>query len=231
MWKKYFKRFLVFSLVLVFTFALTVPASAAGHVSSMPGYIFLVEETFSESSFVADGDNYKVPAFTPSYKLEEADICLVSFSGQNVELPWFAYSSDQYELLYCIGNVSLIDPVQPDNGYGFFFALYKGDKTKSFFVCSADFFHDYVEGTGDAGFSISFSVPDDSAMTFLDKLFSAFSDIGNWLRAQLDLIISLFWNAEAVQLTFFGVLSLISLGFSVVLLLIKVILNFLHFRS
>ena len=231
MWKKFFNRFLIFSLTLVFTFVLSVPAFAAGGVYPMPGYTFLFEETFPESSFVADGDNYKVPAFTASYKLEKSDACIVSFCGQNVELPWFGYSSDQYSLLYCIGNVSLIDPTQSDNGHGFFLALDKSDRSKCFFVCSSEFYHNFVEGTGSEGFSISVSVLDESGMTFLEKLLAIFSDIGEWLRSQVDFIINMFWDSATSQLTFFGVLSLISLGFSLALLLVKVILNFLNFRG
>lgn len=231
MWIKFSKRFLVTALILVFTLTLSVPAFAAGEFYPMPGYVFAVSETFAESSFVKDGSNYKIPAFTPSYKMDKADSCVVSFCGQNIELEWFGYSSNQFSMLYCIGNASLIDDTMPDTGHGFFLALYQGNKENSFFVCSADFYRDYIQGTGDAGFTISVSVPDTDGLSFLTKMFSAFSDVGEWLRDQIGVLIRLFWDSATNQLTFAGVLSLISLGFGVVLLLIKVILNFLHFRS
>lgn len=231
MWIKFSKRFLVTVLILVFTLSLSVPAFAAGEMYPMPGYVFAVNHTFPESSFVEDGSCYKVPAFTPSYKLENADSCLVSFCGQSLKLDWFGYSSDQYEMLYCIGNASLIDASMTDTGHGFFLALYPGNKSNCFFVCSAEFYRDYIQGTGDKGFTISVSVPEPFTESFLDSLFSIFADVGEWLRSQVEFIISIFWNAAAGEFTFFGVLSLISLGFGVVLLLIKVLLNFLHFRS
>ena len=170
------RRFLAVALCVLFVTCLACPAFAAGELYPMPGYVFAVSHTFPESSFVQDGNNYKVPAFTPSYKLEHDNSCVVTFCGQSIRLAWSGYSSEVYEMLYCIGNTSLIDASMPDTGHGFFLALYPGHKDQCFFVCTADFYRDYIEGTGDAGFTISFSVPERLTVpSLMDNIKSVFT--------------------------------------------------------
>lgn len=65
----------------------------------------------------------------------------------------------------------------------------------------------------------------------LTAIFAIFGDVGDWIVEMLGSITSLFWNATDNSLTFLGVLSLISLGISVIFLMIRVVQNFLHFRG
>ena len=65
----------------------------------------------------------------------------------------------------------------------------------------------------------------------ITAIFAVFGDVGAWIIEQLGLIPELFWNSTESSLTFLGVLSLISLGISVIFLMIRVVQNFLHFRG
>lgn len=65
----------------------------------------------------------------------------------------------------------------------------------------------------------------------LTAIFAIFGDVGDWIVEMLGSITALFWNATDSSLTFLGVLSLISLGISVIFLMIRVVQNFLHFRG
>ena len=223
--KPFFARFLVVALILVLCCTLAVPAFAADLDHQ---YAFVHEFDFSQFGKISDSPWYSV-RFGNSLEFTTASGDYVTFS---IDAYKFTSSFADYNGIHYIGNPSacfsgavdnndpyclLISPDDPSYNMLFlrsdlFDALYRNDKTKIHVAVSVAHFDFQQE-------------------SFLDKLFSIFSDIGQWLRAQLDVIISLFWDASAVQLTFFGVLSLVSLGLSVVLLLIKVIINFLHFRS
>lgn len=224
--KPFFARFLVVPLILVLCCTLAVPAFAAEDLDHQ--YSFAHEFDFSKFGRIPDTPWYSVK-FGDSLQLSTSTGDYVTFSIDGFK---FNSSFKVFSSFHYIGNPSaclsgaednneaycmLISPDNPSNNMlllrsDLFDALYQGNKTKIHVAISAAHF-------------------DFKQESFLDKLFSIFSNIGQWLRGQIDLIIGLFWNAKAVQLTFFGVLSLISLGISVVLLLIKLILNFLHFRS
>lgn len=66
-------------------------------------------------------------------------------------------------------------------------------------------------------------------------IFEVFSAVGTWLVSMLNTIVGLFYtagaNGAAGSLTFFGEISLIALGISVIFLIIRVVQNFLHFRG
>lgn len=228
--KKFFKNCFVFLLCSVFVCGLACPVFADDLVSDLD-YIYVGSFTFSESSFALTDDNYSV-TFTPSgIHVENVSECAVSFDDEVVLLKWGKSNYASFPCFY-IGNGALVDPAHlSDTGEAFVLALNREDKTQSKFVCTPDFFNQHIKGTGAAGFEITLSVPDNSSMTFLDRMFSVFRDCGDWLLSQISTLVSLFWNAASNELTFVGILSLISLGFSVIFLLIKVVLNFMHFRS
>ena len=62
-------------------------------------------------------------------------------------------------------------------------------------------------------------------------IFAVFGDVGAWIIEQLGLVSELFWNSTDSSLTFLGVLALVSLGISIIFLMIRVVQNFLHFRG
>ena len=155
------RRFFIAFICIALVFALTVPAFAAGEVSSVPGYIYMFGHTFSVDDFVFDGEKYVIQNFRPSgVSLAEADICLVSFGDDHFELPWMHYSSDVYSNLYFIGNISLLDSSEQDNGYGFLFGLNWAEKSKCFFIFTASFYNTHFISNGASEFTISFSVPE-----------------------------------------------------------------------
>lgn len=69
------------------------------------------------------------------------------------------------------------------------------------------------------------------ASTLLTAIFAVFTAVGNWIMEQLSLLPSIFWDSADNSLTFLGVLAIVSLGISIIFLMIRVIQNFLHFRG
>ena len=71
-------------------------------------------------------------------------------------------------------------------------------------------------------------------MDIANAILAVFSDISTWISGNLLDLVQLFWTPldnGGGNLTFFGTLAVISLGISVIFLLIRVIQNFLHLRS
>ena len=68
------------------------------------------------------------------------------------------------------------------------------------------------------------------ASDVISAILAIFSVIANWFVEELPKLTAIFWVAES-GLTFFGVLAIAGLAFSVIFLLFKVVQNFLHFRG
>ena len=66
--------------------------------------------------------------------------------------------------------------------------------------------------------------------SILTAILAVFTALFDWLITALDSVVSLFWSTST-GLTFFGVLAVVALGISIFFLLIRVVQNFLHFRS
>lgn len=64
----------------------------------------------------------------------------------------------------------------------------------------------------------------------LTAVFDVFSEVGAWFVEFIPTIIGIFYTAEA-GLTFLGVLAVVSLGISIIFLVMGLIQNFLHFRG
>ena len=65
----------------------------------------------------------------------------------------------------------------------------------------------------------------------LEKVLAVFTSVGQWISTTIPSFMALFWNTETSELTILGILSVSSLGFSVVFLLIGIIQRFLHFAG
>ena len=63
----------------------------------------------------------------------------------------------------------------------------------------------------------------------LSAILDVFTEIFQWLRFRFNSAWMVFYDDG--QLTFFGILAVASLGISLFFLLIRVVQNFLHFRS
>lgn len=73
-------------------------------------------------------------------------------------------------------------------------------------------------------------------MDIISKMLAVFTSIGDWLITSLQSFMNLFWTPAAESggsgsLTVFGGLAIAGLGISVVMMLFKVIQNFLHLRG
>lgn len=227
--KPFFVRFLVVSLILVFSCTLAVPAFAAELDHQ---YAFVHEFDFSEFYSFPDVPWHVVDfKDTLNYSVAAGDYVTFSIDQYKYDASFQTISAYELDFHY-IGNLSSLFPDQADSGEAYCLVVCPGNAEYNQLLLRDDLFEPLYQGDKTKiHVAVSAAHFDFRSDSFLDKFFSLFNDIGVWLRAQLAILISLFWNAAAGQLTFLGVLSLISLGLSVVLLLIKVILNFLHFRS
>ena len=70
---------------------------------------------------------------------------------------------------------------------------------------------------------------DSSSNGIISSITSIFSTIASWLVSVLLIVVSLFWTSSG--LSFFGILALVALGIALFFLLIRVVQNFLRFRS
>ena len=220
---------LLVSLILVFSCTLAVPVFAAELDHQ---YAFVHEFDFSDFYSFPDVPWHVVDfGDTLDYSSASGDYVTFSIDQYKFDASFQLFSSSGVDVHY-IGNLSALFPGQTDTGEAYCLVIWPNHAEYNQLLLRDDFFEPLYQGNKTkVHVAVSVAHFDFKQDSFLEKLFSLFSDIGQWLRAQLDLIIGLFWNAQAVQLTFFGVLALVSLGLSLVLLLIKVILNFLHFRS
>jgi hypothetical protein len=228
--KPFFARFLAVSLLLVLTFGLSVPAFAAEDLDHQ--YSFEHEFDFEDFYRISGVPWYGVQ-FGESFDYSAAagDYVVFSVDSYKFEASFQVRTASGKEFHY-IGNASSFSSLGEDTGEPYCLVICPDDPAWNQLLLRQDYFEKIYAGD-DSKLHVAVSVAhyDFPPETFLERLFSIFSHVGEWLRSQLDFVISLFWNAAASELTFFGLLALISLGFSVVLLLIKVILNFLHFRS
>lgn len=66
-------------------------------------------------------------------------------------------------------------------------------------------------------------------MDIITQMTGVFTDIMTWIISALQSVIGIFWN-ETSGLTFLGVLTLVALGISIFLLLMRIIADFIHLR-
>jgi hypothetical protein len=64
----------------------------------------------------------------------------------------------------------------------------------------------------------------------ITAVLAVFTAIGEWIGTAMSTLTPMFYEAET-GLTFLGVLAVAGLGFSVIFLLLRLIQNFLGFRS
>lgn len=66
----------------------------------------------------------------------------------------------------------------------------------------------------------------------LSAITEVFTSIGDWIVGSVEAMTALFWNAaDGGSLTLLGVLAVAGLGFSIILMIVGIIQNFLHFRG
>ena len=66
-------------------------------------------------------------------------------------------------------------------------------------------------------------------MEMVTAILAVFTSVFGWIGTSLGTIATLFWDGS--NLTFLGLLGVISLGIGIFFLLMRVIQNFLQFRS
>ena len=67
-------------------------------------------------------------------------------------------------------------------------------------------------------------------MSVVTEIMGVFSSVGEWIGTAVSSVLPMFYSDEA-GLTFLGALSVMGLAFSVGFLLIRLVQNFLNFRS
>lgn len=71
-------------------------------------------------------------------------------------------------------------------------------------------------------------------MAVLTAVLGVFSAVGEWIASGMKDLIPIFWTEGTGgegSLTFFGVLAVAGLAFSVIFLLLGIVAGFLHFRG
>lgn len=71
-------------------------------------------------------------------------------------------------------------------------------------------------------------------MSIVTAILAVWSGISSWIIEGLQSIVALFWTAGSSgggELTFFGTLSVVSVGIGVFFLLLRVLQNFIKLRS
>ena len=66
--------------------------------------------------------------------------------------------------------------------------------------------------------------------SIVNAILAVFSAIFDWLIEALTSVVALFW-VSGEGLTFFGTLAIIALGIAIFFMLVRVIQNFMRFRS
>lgn len=64
----------------------------------------------------------------------------------------------------------------------------------------------------------------------VNSVLAVFSIIGDWMILQIPIVLALFWNAEASQLTVLGAICICALGVALVLLLLSLAKRWIQFR-
>lgn len=64
----------------------------------------------------------------------------------------------------------------------------------------------------------------------IQDILEVFTSVGEWFASIFQVLIPMFWLPET-GLTFLGFLAVSALAISVILLILNIIQNFLHFRS
>lgn len=67
-------------------------------------------------------------------------------------------------------------------------------------------------------------------MNIVTQILQVFNQMGEWMVSSMKSFMGLFYEAET-GLTIFGTLAVVALGISVVLLVFRLIQNFLHLRG
>lgn len=65
----------------------------------------------------------------------------------------------------------------------------------------------------------------------LADILTVFTEIFTWIREAMIGVVDVFYDPATSELTFFGILGIAALGISIFFLLMRVVQNFLHFRS
>lgn len=218
----------------IFVVCLACPAFATDVPELDFQYVFSEDFTFADIERYGSTDWYSIP-FDVSSVADKVNADYVIFSIDNYEYKCkFKVISKGRDYHY-IGNPSVVFGVDDGTEFPFFLLidsyspsvsrlyigppilgpLYRGDKT-SIHVAVSVAYHEATP-TG-----------------FISSIFDVFSYIGGFVIGLLNSVTGLFWfvnGSGEIKLTLLGVLSLVALGVSLVFLLLRVIRNFLHFRS
>ena len=70
-------------------------------------------------------------------------------------------------------------------------------------------------------------------MAIIDSILAVFLQVATWFGNAFDAIVPMFWTAAADggELTFLGTLAIAGLAVATTLLLLRIVTNFLNFRS
>lgn len=227
--KRNFNRLLILALCLVFCFTLTVPAFAA---ADDLGYQYTFRKEFTFADFTRDDNGWYVVPLDVLSVSNEVDADQVQFSIDS-----FTYTANfkilqrAYEYHY-IGNAAPVLGGGAETSDPFLLVICPDNQSSNKLYLSSEIFGQLFRGDSGKKHIIMSIVPGSPPAP--SDLLSVFSIIGNRIISLLNQMVSLFWTVSpngTGSLTFLGIVSLVSLGLSVVFLLIKVVSRFMHFAG
>lgn len=225
MHKRFFIRIVAVVLCLICAAGLSAPAFAADL-----GYQYEFEQEFTFSNFVQHtNSNWYVVDFAFDPVSAEGDY--VEFSIDDyIYTAKFHMEQRTYEYHY-IGNAYELMGFGDQNDLPYLLVISPDDPGMNLLYLRSDLFGKLFQGDREkihVTMSVAYSNME------VGDVASVFTIVGQKLLSLFDTIISLFWSSSGSGVgspTFLGVMSLIALGISLALLLIKVVLNFLHLRG
>lgn len=227
MHKRFFIRIVAVFLCLICAAGLSAPAMAADL-----GYQYEFEQEFTFSNFVQHTNS--------SWYVVDLGI---DFNPVSAEGDYVVFSIDDYSYtakfqvvqrsqeLHYIGNGYDLNGFGDQNNLPYLLVICPEDPAMNLLYLRSDLFSPLFAGDKEKihiTMSVAYSNMEVGDVT------SVFTIVGQKLLSLFDTIISLFWSSSGSGVgspTFLGVMSLIALGISLALLLIKVVLNFLHLRG
>lgn len=195
------KIFVIFSSVVLFFSLLIVPASAA-------------EAEYYDVDFYA-GQNFSGPGVPVG--LYSVSLVLPSLDASYELSTNFEVSHDAN--CYAISSIIYLD-VSYD-------VQFCPDPSGSNSIVEiSDSAGNYLDADGYLRFT-----PVAEPLSFVDGVLAVFSGIGSWFISSLLSVSVLFWNPDIMQLTLFGVMSIVAVGVALILLLIYHISQRMRFKT
>lgn len=196
-------------------------------------YVFTADFTLADMSLAFDSW-YSIP-FDLSGLADKVYADYVIFSIDDMSYECKFREVKQGPIFHFIGNGSPVLGADAGEDVPFCLLICVDDSSLSRLYLHLDLVGPVFHGNKETvHVAVSVAYHEATPTGFISSIFDVFSYIGGFVIGLLNSVTGLFWfvnGSGEIKLTLLGVLSLVALGVSLVFLLLRVIRNFLHFRS